>query len=393
MINVIITKLPIVAFNTYQWLLLGLNELERQGIIKLSYDIPFLNKFILLWTSNKWISGVARRFIHRTDTLDDFTLLGKIEKDGFTKSFALDPKDSPNIFNVECLENVDSYFKLQCPIEIKKEGFELAKGVILPWFDLKYGTCEYEGRLFKRVITDKVYKFRDKIKPGMIGPRRLAWSCKYSVMKKQYDKYLDSQKINSTGKLCAYFRFAQGPKPTENLSIIDPDLEWDIMAAYPQLNHPNEKRDLAVKYMVAANDNQIDGRMIYEKNESGETIFHPEREVPLPEFCDWIAKYNYNLNISGYRMSIPNRFIESFIAGTGIVTDKLSLKWYLPFDEEVKETVKMGYEPAEKVDWEGFKKDISSLENVSKERIIELYEKKWSPLAFAKYVIKETLEN
>lgn len=226
----------------------------------------------------------------------------------------------------------------------------------------------------------------------MIGPRRLAWSCRYKEMKKQYEVYLGSQDIKREGKLCAYFRNAEGPMPSKNLKSVDPDLEWDLMAAFPQMNHPNLKRGEAVRYMKTLNSTEIDGRIIFEKDfNTGNIIHHSEEEVPLNGFCDWIAMYNYNLNISGFRLSIPNRFIESFIAGTGIVTDRLSVKWYLPFEEEVIETVSMGYEPQNEVDWSQFKKDIASLPESSKERIISLYEKKWSPTSFAKYVIDETI--
>lgn len=50
-----------------------------------------------------------------------------------------------------------------------------------------------------------------------------------------------------------------------------------------------------------------------------------------------------NLNISGYRMSVPNCFIESFMVGTAIMTDELFVKWYKPFDKEVFETIGMSY--------------------------------------------------
>ena len=60
-----------------------------------------------------------------------------------------------------------------------------------------------------------------------------------------------------------------------------------------------------------------------------------------------------------YCKSIPNRFIESFIIGTGIVTEKLSVEWYKPLDKvEIFETVEMGNLPMKDVEWDKFKEDF-----------------------------------
>lgn len=138
---------------------------------------------------------------------------------------------------------------------------------------------------------------------------------------------------------------------------------------------------------------QYDARLINESNsDNGKKVSHPELVVPLEKFCDHIANFEYNLNISGYRLSIPNRFIESFVAGTAILTDKLALKWYKPFGKEVVETVPMGYLLNEKVNWEEFKKDVHNLPAVSKEVILEEFEEKWAPKIVAQYIIKEILK-
>ena len=86
-------------------------------------------------------------------------------------------------------------------------------------------------------------------------------------------------------------------------------------------------------------------------------------------------------------MSIPNRFIESFLVGTAIMTDKLAIKWYKPFGKEVIETVPMGYLLNDKVDWSQFETDIQNLPTVSKEDVIKEYNDKWEPRVVAKYII------
>ena len=101
--------------------------------------------------------------------------------------------------------------------------------------------------------------------------------------------------------------------------------------------------------------------------------------------------FQYNLNISGYGMSIPNRFIESFLVGTAIVTDRLSLKWYRPFGPEVVETVPMGYLPMGKVDWTQFERDIKNLPDIDKGAVLKAFNEKWHPRKVAEYIIDEVL--
>ena len=91
--------------------------------------------------------------------------------------------------------------------------------------------------------------------------------------------------------------------------------------------------------------------------------------------------------MSGYRLSIPNRFIESFIVGTGIITDKLSIKWYRDFEQEVIETVDMGYLQDADVDWEAFKKIIDNIPAIDSKCVVNEYENKWHPKVVAKYII------
>ncbi len=77
----------------------------------------------------------------------------------------------------------------------------------------------------------------------------------------------------------------------------------------------------------------------------GESKRNTELIIPLDKFGLHVGKFQYNLNISGYRLSMTNRFIESFMDGTAVLTDKLYVKWYKPFTSEVIKTVEMGYLP------------------------------------------------
>lgn len=113
--------------------------------------------------------------------------------------------------------------------------------------------------------------------------------------------------------------------------------------------------------------------------------------IPLNQFCKHISRFQYNLNVSGYRNSIPNRFIESFAVGTAILTDKLHVKWYLPFGKEVIELSEMGYLPISEVNWNKAKQDIDNLPPVNDQEVLNAYNSKWAPNVFAKYIIDTML--
>ena len=90
-------------------------------------------------------------------------------------------------------------------------------------------------------------------------------------------------------------------------------------------------------------------------------------------------------------MKISRRDYKSFIVGTAIITDKLAVKWYLPFEDEVVETVEMGYLPQDQVDWSKAKQDLINLPDISKEKILAQYERKWAPTPVARYLVATVL--
>lgn len=389
-ITVTINQLPVDSFSYFQWLLLGLKELENEGLLKLKYHISLFDRIALLWFNSKWVAGALRRLIHYVNKVSRYNLVGEIECDGIKKTFTLDSKDSPYIYTVKLLKECDYYFKLHCPIEIEKEGFEIMPSVRVPYMDIEFGDNKGDNAVFSRRISSEVYELRDKILPAMGVPRRLAWGCRYKDMKKQYLRYLESQNVVKDKKLFAYFGSTDAVKGSKT-KVFDMDWEPDVITYLSRFNssHPNEKRSIAVKHINELGD-KYDGRLIHELVD-GKEVVHRENVIPLVDFCDFIAQFEYNLNISGFRMSVPNRFIESFISGTAILTDKLHVKWYKPFEDEVVETVEMGYLPNGDVDWDTFKKDIVNLPKVDKEKILKAYNEKWSPVAFAKYVVNTTI--
>lgn len=157
-----------------------------------------------------------------------------------------------------------------------------------------------------------------------------------------------------------------------------------------KINHPNEKRARIADIMSSLGTG-FDARIINrDYSDTGKKV-NNELIVPLKEFSNHVARFQYNVNVSGYRMSIPARFIDSFICGTAIATDNLSVKWYEPFKEEVSEIGEMGYLPDREVDYEGIKEKIKNLKPVSREYVINRYEKFWSPKAVAIYIVTTLL--
>jgi hypothetical protein len=224
----------------------------------------------------------------------------------------------------------------------------------------------------------------------MVGPRRLSWGYSYKQLHKSYENMLNVPTTTvKVGRVMSYFRDAKGPSPIYKKEYPDFNEEREIMGYFEsEINHPNEKRAIASDLLNKI-DSRNDGRVIIDSNR----VSHDNLVVPYNQFTQYVSKFEYNLNISGYRMSIPNRFIESFMVGTAVVTDKLALKWYAPFGKAVVETVPMGYEKNEDVDWAKFEKDISSLPIVTPSEIKLDYEQKWSPIALASYLISTVIKS
>jgi hypothetical protein len=352
---------------------LGFHELRRSGRIEfkirprnvlsaiLYRDFRFyyiLKKIAPFLISSKKKSSILSGY-YKTST-------GRIR-------FAYDSFDTPFHFDISKLKKVDFYFKAQCPIEINEQGFELAPGVFIKF--------QPEALQLKR-----------KIYPAMLAP---LYECKnlysYDDLKTQY-RGMFYEKICKEKILMAYFGNSKGPKPVYSN---DPDLyheESEILGFFrDKISHPNEKRDIAVKIIKELGEG-FEGRIVIDGH-SDDGLRQSESPffIPMDEYPKHISKYKYNLNISGYRNSIPYRFVQSFAVGTAIVTDKLKVKWFKPFNKEVIETIDMGYLPNNDVDWDTFKCLIKNLPDINYEEVLDEFYKKWTPKAFANYVI-DTLE-
>lgn len=374
-----ITALPKHSY--FEWFLLGFYELERQGKICLKIHVDW-TRTIAKYTASKYINGPIKRVFRKSES---YYCEGYFNYCGKKVKFCIDCSDAPSSYDVNLLNEVVCYFKMQCPKTFSEEGFIIGPGMVTPWIDISLEADFAKQRVF---IEDTALLCQ-KVKPLMVGPRMLSWGISYRALHRSYQNYAQNIENVASQKMMCYFGNALGPKPFKIGDAYYCDFT-DISHYVPNFVSPNEKRKVAFDLMREMGKD-YDARLISD-GKPGAPPTHPEMFIPLVDFCKHISKFEYNLNISGKLMSIPNRFIESFMVGTAIVTDKLSVKWYKPFGCEVVETVPMGYLPMDEVDWEQFKKDIANLPPVNKKDILHEFDTKWRPDVVAQYMIDEILK-
>ena len=371
----------------YEWFLLGFYKMQDQGEISLKFKTPLFSR-LLTYPNIKFGYRVLNHFQRKSET-DTYNMTGYVKfEGGIKKRFTIDSSDAPYMFNENLLKATDTYFKIQYPCEIDHEAFHLTPDIEIPWIDSEH--IDSTGKVLtsrgERKVIKNLAQYKHKIYPLMLGPRNLSVGLSKQALTKGYNKYLSDRKANKVQKMMCYFGNALGPKPEK---VDKPDYLWegDVLGYFKdRISHPNEKRAIVADY-IAELDNS-DARVISRAYADSGLGKNESLIIPLPEFCAHIAKFQYNFNVSGYCKSIPNRFIESFLVGTAIMTDKLCVKWYLPFDPvEVVETVEMGYLPMKDVDWETFSCDLKSLPETNPVRIIENFDKKWAPEVVTKYML------
>lgn len=389
--TVVITKIT-PRWRPFQIFILGLYELEHLGEIKLKFRCDWLFRLSTIMPDWPHIGGVFNQISVYTRE-EDYIMEGYVELNNTRYRFCIDRNDTPWCFDGEALRKVNVYFKMQCPVEIdEQKGFRLSKGVYVPYCDtahVKKGLKVRERG--ERLPIPDLHKLKDKIKPIVVGFRCLADGNSYKALKRGYEEYHKNTHIPAQKKLMCYFGDDEGHLPSVLSGPPDLDSGSDIMSLYPILDHPNHKRGIISKIIHKLGEG-YDARLIrHHDPKTGRVETYSDQIVPIRDFCGHISHFEYNCNISGHKLSIPNRFSESFITGTAIVTDKLALKWYLPFDEEVVELDEMGYLPIDAIDWDKVKNELQSLPPVSKDRILALYEQKWAPIPVARYMISTIL--
>lgn len=383
----------------YQWFLYGFMLMRKSGKIKLKYRIPIIQRMtmnIILWPLGKAFKKLHSLVMNKQRKFDPkckSLFKGYVEQSGKRIFFCIDSADAPFLFPGKDMKEQDVYFKMQCPKETNDEGFYMGH-VCIPWVDYEYveGIDKYALKGERRKCREFVI-YKHKIRPLLVAVRKMAGNNSFKALDAAYKNLLAARSIVSTGKAMAYFGNAKGPKPSGCKEHPDFDWEADILSVYAEkMNHPNEKRAKIVAILKTLGEG-YDSRII-ENNFSDIGVKKDSSLViPLKDFSKHVAKFQYNINVSGYRMSIPGRFMDSFVCGTAIATDNLSVKWYHPFDEEVVEIGAMGYLPDEEVDYRIIKERIKGLKPVNRQLIIDKYEEYWAPEKCAQYIVETVLNN
>ena len=350
-------------------MIFGFQQLEKKNQIKFKLKASTFREWFFYRFYYVFI--IMFKFLKRfRSSIKNEYLLEGYFTDGENKvNFCYDIADSPHYYDVEKLKETDIYFKAQCPIEFKESGFEIAPGAFLPYSP---GSFDYLPKIF----------------PSMLGPGfGVNNMYAYKRHKQKYNEMFVPEQVHHKSLMC-FFGNAKGNRVVKS---DNPDLyanESHILGYFGEkVEHPNVKRSIAAK-IISDLLPDSDARILHDGNCD---VRHKPRKSPLfihmKDFPHHISHFKYNLNVSGHRMSIPYRFIHSFSVGTAIITDKLKLKWYLPFGLEVFETVEMGYLPVEEVNWDGFEKDVKNLPKINPHEILKTFHEKWSPQAFANYII------
>ncbi len=388
--TVVITDLS-NRINYYQWFVYGFMLLNKKGVIKLRFELPLSQRVWLFDILPLFVLGfnkIKRRFCESAEVKPKAYFRGYVIDENGQHSFCIDSADSPNMFSGKLLKECDVYFKMQCPKEFDERGFKIGNEYI-PFFDSAFENPADEGKVkAKRKLCPEVYQYNDKIKPLLLAVRKIGRTCSFRSLDAAYKNLLSARSVKQTEKAMCYFGDAAGPVPTEHVTEPDWDWESDILGYFgAKMNHPNEKRAKIADIMQSLGDG-YDARIINRGNSDTGKKTNPELVIPLKDFSKHVAKFQYNVNVSGYRTSIPCRFIDSFVCGTAIATDNLHVKWYHPFGDEVTEIGEMGYLPDKEVDYTEVKEKLKGLRPVSKEYVIEQYEKYWAPDKVAQYMLE-----
>lgn len=362
--KITISYLPIKYYAYFQWFLVGLYKKENEGVLSVHFKLNLLYKVFYFYCPTIVQKVLIKYFSNLICRNEIPVIRGAYLNEDNSISFCYETNDSPFWFSEKDLLDVQYYFKAQHPIEFCKNGFELTKNVKIPFPDYLFNNL-------------------NKIRPSMIGPRMLCIGIKKETLLSAYQHFIKNANCQKDMFLMAYFGsdHFEDLKKKEDHSI-DFNVESSLMFHFKDfISHPNVKRGVLHQYLENSSK-LIDSRIISQ----GST------PISLQNFQKHVSRFKYNLNVSGFRMSIPNRFIDSFSVGTCIVTDSLKVKWYKPFTCEVVELGDMGYNKTDEINWNDIYKRLDSLENPNCLNILNKFKYAWSPESFLDYVLNEINE-
>ena len=366
----------------YDWLFTGLEILHEQGRLEVRYEGHPWDKLLRL---HPRVMDVVRRvsssLIDFVSPIDYVCMTGRVEQGDKVVTFALDVADAPFNYSMGLLETVDLYFKCQCPIRFESEGFPLNKHVRIPYHP-------------------DVFTFQHKIRPAMLGrPLGRSMSLRRNLpVLRQWETA--SANCSKDIRLFASFASDQGVAARDADSPLPAphnyESETTLLARWGnRVHHPNLKRERVVQMLRSMDKSDINARIWRSTNLS------VKGDMLSPaEYLHMLVRSMITVNVSGFRRSMPFRFMDAFLTGGAVATDTLAVRWYREFEKEVEifEIGDLGYEREEDVDWNGVKRRLQELyewagrSKDNPKAVQALYKKKWSPQVFASYVIGECVK-
>lgn len=364
----------------FDWLLTGLGILEQQGTLQLTVQQPLWQKALRLrfWGKAPWPRLIPKLY-DQLSPMDYLCLIGRLRVRDRIMNFAVDVADSPFAFALGLLETADLYFKCQCPTRFDPSGFPLNTQVRVPYHP-------------------DVFTFGHKVRPAMLG-RPLAYSTNLTRNLRVLRKWETEAGCQKTTRIFASFASDQGPKSYTPESAFSPphdyEFESTLLARWGDaVHHPNRKRGRIVAMLRSLNKPDISAFLFRSSNPEivGRRLSDHQYRLSLQQAC-------VNLNISGFKRSLPFRFMDTFLSGGMVATDTLAVRWYAPFETglEVTEIGDLGYEPEEKVNWPDVKARLLHIYEkqegcaANAKAIRDAYRKKWAPAAFASHFLQECL--
>lgn len=380
--KVIINCLPIRNRGYFEWLYTGLQILNEEGKIELlhegsSWDL-FLRKHPRVYGKlNSRFPDLCKLIF----PVDHFSMFGRVEMKGKSTRFAYDVTDSPFTYALAHLELADVYFKTQCPVSWEETGYPLSNTISVPYHP-------------------EVLRQSEKIRPAMsTGPITSTFDLKRNL--KLLDSYASIKVEEKKLRIFASFGGDRGPVPW---SVTDEapaphnyHNERSIVSFHGEsIQHPNEKRAEVVRILRSWGVDDVDARIWNSRDQSiqGDAL-------KWDDYLKTVSRSVFNLNVSGFRRSMPFRFLDSFQLGCGILTDTLGTRWYRDFDKELEviEYGDLGYESQENTDWAVIETrlyEIYDRINLSQNKsadIRKMFHEKWHPGKLAEYFVSECVQS
>jgi hypothetical protein len=368
--RVILRELSFENAGYFDWLTTGMQMLADLGEIEYRFETLPLSKARQLIP--KLGSAIVTYFPkwHRRDTGGGtVSLEGALECSGKTMSFCFDVGDTPFLVNIDQLQRCDLYFKCQHPVTIQESGYQINQEVVIP----------YDPVLLEQ---------QKKLRPGMLGrqlSRRMNYQKNLQVL-----RYWESLAEESRRHRLHLYFGDDCPPRGEGME------KYLIVFFRNKLHHPNYKRGELVRWVKENLSVETDARIIHTKDSAIAGLPLSDEQFPKS-----VASSIFNVHLTGFRRSLPFRFVDSFLVGTSVPTDELGVRWYLPFEEgvETHDLGRLGYETNANSDWpkahdvlRNLHENAHEIHRANHKRILDNYRRKWHPMVFARYIVRECLD-